>query len=529
MKRKFIGFLLSAAAFTASLTACGSAPQAEAPVFKESVSSIISRIDSIGEVDLTKESLIEKIYLDYNDLNELEAAKVSNYSVLAEARAEIATLYNTKERDCPRMDRTKINIGTYCVNTWTDENLQWVADAGIDFIIGVPYNDNSLALCEKYGIGAFLSYLPAWFGTPDNIGQYESRIPSGSFDSYAENFVDHPSIWALDLGDEPGAFEFPHYGVMINEAENLFPNQMAFLNLHPIDKRVTKLHVDDYYIYIDEYVKNVGTDYISFDYYPIHKERSDNYFGDFSYFLENLNVVAAACRESDKDLWAVMQAGSWLENQYLTLNDLKMQTYSALTHGAKAILWACWQDGWFSSNTNMINGNMERTPVYYEIVKMNSIIEELSPVYMRYTNKETVAISGIDFLEQHPDLDPYNYAKNNDHTLRQDVFKNIEVSDSEKTVIAGYFEKNIGNGSAMMFLNATNWLSLNDEISGNIDQSGVFDPESERVWISFELDGTESRVTAYYPETAYELLPNEDGVYCFEVDNADGVFVTVEY
>ncbi len=81
--------------------------------------------------------------------------------------------------------------------------------------------------------------------------------------------------------------------------------------------------------------------------------------------------------------------------------------------------------------------------------------------------------------------------------------------------ILGSFVKNDGNGEAVMF--------------ANISDFTYYSEDSPTAMISFSLKDENSEVVAYYPHGAVRLYPNADGVYSFELENASGVFVTVEH
>ena len=533
MKKLFkSAFTLSVALATVLATSCAKEEPLEAPSFNDSMSAaeIVERINNIGEATKENEVLIEEIFIDYTQLNDKDKKAVTNYDVLDAARNTVTKLYHTEEKDGPKFDRSKIQIGTYCLYNTSEERIQWLKEAGIDFVAGAPYNMDVLDLFSKYEIGAFISYLPGWYGGDgSNSGGFASAVPSGTYDSYAASFVDHPAIWAVDVGDEPSAEDFPHYGVMIDEAKKLFPNQLVYLNVYPLEANENQQGCVTYEKYIQTYIDNIDTDYLSFDFYDIReKDVYERKSADSEFYMlrhvENLRIVANACRENNMDMYTVMQAGaySYTDRNYVTTEQLNTQLYTALAFGSQVINWACWESGWFDPNTNMIDSTGSRTPVYYSVQEVNANIKALSPVYMRYYNTDTAFVGNPKAIKK-PYVtygdDSLDFLKKDGNVLDQDMFRNITVSSDNSKILAGAFVKRDGNGEAILFADVTDFFGDN-EISGE-----MFERE---VTVSFSVKDPDMKVIIYYPEIAYELEPDENGIYSFGITNTEGIFITAE-
>ena len=531
---------------TALTTACGNQSSIEPPRLDtgSTGAEISARIAEIGDVSLEKELLIEEIYIDYMEMTDLQKEKVENIDVLNDAREQISKLYNTEEKDGPRIDRSKILTGVYCFYTQNEQGVQWAKEAGIDIIIGAPYNTAFLDLLQKYEMGAFLSYLPSWWGDGGQRGgQMASSIPSGAYNSYAESFVDHPAIWAMDVGDEPSALDFPHYGILIDEAKELFPNQLIFLNLYPNYANQQQQGTPTYEEHIQIYSDNVNTDYISWDFYNIlirsprlNKNTSNGrnlINGQMLIHVENLRIVADICRKTNRDVWTVIQAGANSDKNsdsqtthFITEDQALLQIYTGLTFGTKAFYWACWQDGWNDPNTNMVNSAGERTESYYSVQTANAKLKELSPVYMKYTNTDTAFFGDTNQITNPPyytikssDADVYDFIANDGNVLDQDTFKDITVTRDDAIILAGSFVKNVGDGTAMMFANVSDFVAY--EV---IESIHTHQYETK---IQFKITVPNAKVYIYHTDYTAELVPNDDGVYSFELMNTQGAFVTV--
>ncbi len=524
--------LAFAAATILATTSCAKEEPMEVMSFNENITApeIVEKINNMGEATIENEAFIEEIFIDYTNLPDSEKAKVSNYGDLDKARNAVTKLYHTEVKDGPRFDRSKIQIGTYCLYNTSEERIKWLNEAGIDFVAGAPYNHDVLDLFSKYEIGAFISYLPGWYGGDgSNAGGFASAVPSGAYDSYAANFVDHPAIWAVDVGDEPSALDFPHYGVMIDEAKELFPNQLVYLNIYPLEANENQQGCTTYEEYIQIYVDNIDTDYLSFDFYDIRELQVDNDRNNTSELfmlrhVENLRIVAEACREKGIDMYTVMQAGaySYKDLDYITVKQLNSQLYTALAFGSQLINWACWESGWFDPNTNMIDYAGNRTPAYYNVQQVNSNIKALSPVYMRYYNTDAAFVGNPDAIVV-PNVycgeDSLNFLKKDGNVFEQDMFRNISVKSNSSKILAGSFTKIEGEGDAILFSNVTEFFGEDEIYHSEIVTATE---------ISFTLKDADRKVVIYYPELAYVMEPDENGVYRFSLENTDGVFITAE-
>ena len=137
-----------------------------------------------------------------------------------------------------RMNRSKINIGTYCLQSYarSEAHIRDLRECGIDFVIGMQSTDTAtLDLMAQYGVGCVANgVLPGWWGgNGERAGQLSQINPMKSYEAGAANFKDHPAIWGIDIGDEPSALDFPYYGRVYSKVNAMFPNQFTYLNLYP--------------------------------------------------------------------------------------------------------------------------------------------------------------------------------------------------------------------------------------------------------------------------------------------------------
>lgn len=298
-----------------------------------------------------------------------------------------------------RFDRSRLNIGTYCIDTYArdEEHVRQMKECGIDFLTAAPADPELLDNCAKYGIGVVATgILPGWWGGDgDNAGKMETSIPLDKIREAAAKFADHPAIWGIDAGDEPSALDFPHYGRLIALAEELFPGKLVYLNLYPNYASVaensssevrSQLGTATYQEYIDRYIEHVKTDYLCLDNYEFAAGTKNLY--------DNLRIAANACRADGRDFWMVIQVNSSKPEKWLSEDMLRHQAFSCLAFGAVSLNWACWTAGWWHNEVLDKAGN--KTEQYEKLKTVNAEVRRLEGEYMAHRNVRTVFLGKPD-------------------------------------------------------------------------------------------------------------------------------------
>jgi len=303
-----------------------------------------------------------------------------------------------------RMNRNRLNIGTYILQPYarSEQHIKDIAEAGIDFVIGMEYDTAALEHMQKYGVGVIASVLPGWWGGDgDNAGTMAEQRPLEIYDERAAAFKDHPMIWGVEVGDEPSALDFPHYGKVMNRVDHIFPSQFPYLNLYPNyasvaqnnDKQtVNQLGTATYEEHIARYCEYVDSDYICYDFYLYACNVTKHY--------ENLRVVAEACQKTGRDLWIVLQVNSSREKEWMSENNLRFQAFSSMAFGAENIIWACYTAGWWHNQVLDKDGN--KTEQYDKLKKVNREIHTIAEEYMRFRRVSIhfVGYAGNEDMEQ---------------------------------------------------------------------------------------------------------------------------------
>ncbi|MCL2813192.1 MAG: hypothetical protein FWD23_01185 [Oscillospiraceae bacterium] len=337
---------------------------------------------------------------------------------------------------------------------WTDEGVKQAAETGADFIMAVESPEPLTDLCEKYNLGIISTsnITPMWWGGDgDNAGGYAAHFPVERLDEIQKTYPESPAVWGDYPVDEPNSKDFAHIDKVVKRYTELFPDKLPFINLYPnyasIPKNtgeevVSQLGNFSYAEHIDQYVREVGLPYICFDYYP--------FTGVFSTYLENLDIVARACKSSKKEMWVIIQTGAWKAEAALEAHQLDWQVYLCLAYGAKAIIHASYSKGWWDESTSCVNLKGEKNPIYEYAKRINSVLHSLlGSEFLKYEYLHTGVCGDI---------------ASSDERIRSQLSKQAGVEkpsglpditiEADRAVVAGYFKKS--DGFAVMLTNSHN-------------------------------------------------------------------------
>jgi len=323
-----------------------------------------------------------------------------------------------------RMDRSKLQIGTYCLAHYarTEAHVRDVKDCGIDFIYGIPATDRAtLDLCAKHGLGVIATgAVPFWHGMGgEQAGQMRQLRPLDGYVAAMEKYADHPAIWMLDYVDEPSALDFPWIARVTRLMQEKSPKGVVpYINLYPnyasvvgntAKQTVNQLGTATYAEHVAAYMANVPLDYVCFDFYVYSARGEKARKAKLEKFHENFKDLADACRATGKSLWYIPQVNSSYGELWLSENMLRFQAHLALAYGAEQIDWACWSreaggetadmpglTGWWTNNVLTLTG--EKTEQYAKLKKVNGELHRLGDRYMKYRNVATRRVDGGAFV-----------------------------------------------------------------------------------------------------------------------------------
>ncbi len=412
----------------------------------------------------------------------------------------------------------KIRFGVYTpVSIFEEEQVRLLAEAGVDYatvkIDWIPKDKRAdfFDWLYKYGIQATIR-------DPEFIKLYDgaSLIDFDKFDKCP--FKDHPAVVSGTYVDEPGLRHFKVIGEEIKKFKERYPNLNVNINLLPMYANSAQLDggawqaaieyydttTEEFRHYIDEYVKNVDTEFIGLDVYPLNRipdpERPDEFPAyykteEYAGYCKNIEIVADACRRTGRDFHICVQSCSWADNVREPRGyEMRWQMYTMLSYGAVMFYYYVFADRVRHSGT-VLNCRGETTPLYYDIKKIASGIKKLSDIYLSYRNLGAFNVNCDPKITPCLDMEsPYL------------GFKAIEKIESDIPLLVGCFEKKEGEGNAFTLVNYNGFETL------------------ESHTVRLKADGK----LTLYREGEPTVLTGKDGFYEIELSVGEGVFVTIE-
>lgn len=402
-----------------------------------------------------------------------------------------------------RFDRDRLLFGAYCfrVDEHFEETREWFREAGLQFPVSVSGEDLTEEDLD-------------WF-TANGLG----LIAPGS-DYYLN--MKHDAIWGIDLRDEPPADDF---AVLQEQVQDLYaqdPNRFPLINLLPMYASGEQLGENDalpgfvgdspldtfceravrYRMHVSDYIGTVDSDIISVDIYPL-SVKEDGALDTYMHWMRNLDILAAACRETGRDLWVITQAAGLADvgdgvasyRYCKTVEDQRWQNYVTIAFGAKAIIYGCYYGGWWNDDSHMLNDAGERTDTYYAVKQVNEEMSVFAGEYGKYENQGAVMYNRI-----HPHASGVSLGTTKVKAKYKPRMR------TAAPVLCGCFTEKDGDGRAFVFTN-------------------MYDPELAKTASFTATFPGAKRITLYRKGEKTVIDGNK---LKLTLDSREGVFVTVD-
>lgn len=181
-------------------------------------------------------------------------------------------------------------------------------------------------------------------------------------------FKDHPAVVGWHLKDEPVMAEYPGLAELAKKIKAIDKDNFVYINLRPSDATEEQMGAPDYATYINEYVRQVPIDFLSFDKYPCQLDKDGKlYVLDFWY--DNLQIFANLSKQLNKDFWAFASGIKFEPEQATpTIETLRIQMYTNLAYGAQGLQYFVYQ------NTT--------SPTWAAVKQMNEEIQNFAKVFL---------------------------------------------------------------------------------------------------------------------------------------------------
>lgn len=195
-----------------------------------------------------------------------------------------------------------------------------------------------------------------------------------------KNYMNHPALHSYLVQDEPEYKEFAKLAATVSSYKQIDPNHPSYINLFPnqIDSARSG---GSYSKYIQGYLDQVKTDFLSFDMYPV----GINSFNQDEWY-EALEIVSQKTRAANIPFWGFIQSVVWDKSSIPVpkIEYMRIEAYSNLAYGAQGIEYFTYGTPSTFSDAP-ITEDGEKTNAYYLVQQMNREIQNRAFVFHNAT------------------------------------------------------------------------------------------------------------------------------------------------
>ncbi len=256
----------------------------------------------------------------------------------------------------------------------TIERYQELKEAGIThsltFFPNLAALQKALDIADKVGIKMFVN-CHELITDPENT---------------VRKVMNHPAVAGYHLIDEPGIASFQKWGELARRIQAVDSKHFCYVNLFPnFADSEKQLGTKDYRKYVSECAKQIPLQFLSFDYYPVMKDRLSKTW------YENLEQFSDESKKAGKPFWAFALTTNY-DDAHLTpqtLASMRLQVYSDLAYGAQGIQYFTY---WSATSVDApsledqrgapISAIGKRSVVYDRVKLMSQEIKNLSGVFL---------------------------------------------------------------------------------------------------------------------------------------------------
>lgn len=212
----------------------------------------------------------------------------------------------------------------------------------------------------------------------------------------ARELCNYPALYGYLFGDEPSAEKFSTLRKTIERVRKIDSQHLFYVNLLPYyGKSILKQTKTTTY---EDYVRQataLGTQQVSFDFYPITKD------GFRSMYYANMEIVRNECQAAGLPFWGFVLATPHHVYPQPTEGSIRLQAYSNLAYGAQAIqyytYWTPRPHDAYDYHNGPIAQDGKKTGTYNIVKKINAELKQVGRLFVGAT------VKSVHHLRQIPD------------------------------------------------------------------------------------------------------------------------------
>ncbi len=299
-------------------------------------------------------------------------------------------------------------IGTgYSPYSFTDKLIETAYEAGynlISFEYWIVRNDErmheALDICDEIGMNAFV-------GAFASGGAYDRTFTDQKVREIIHDYARHESVIGYDFWDEmvPEAFS---RGKELNDwIKKNDPAKLAYSCLlpsyGPLSWNPQQQEASEYLTYVDDYLKTIDPDVISFDYYPF---AGGSTIGASDWYRD-MGLYRVKSLEYDKPFWYWYQSVDMANapNYLATIiseGQIRVGMYTGLAYGAKGLLAWLGKGYAYDTEGNKLSRFNECKNINAEVMTVGQYLFDKTTTQIYHTglpkNKDYNAIYYLDDL-----------------------------------------------------------------------------------------------------------------------------------
>lgn len=309
--------------------------------------------------------------------------------------------------------------------------------------------------------------------------------------------MNHPAVIGYNMYDEPNAALFPVLGEQLRRIREIVGEDMLIMcNLFPNYASETQLGISGekdgmtpYQQYIDRFMSEVGSDILSFDFYPFHTDTGKD-SDKVKAMLTNFSDIALCAQKYGVPTWGFVQNSSWSGTRVPNEDELRFLTHFHMIFGLQSYSYFLYCQPYnVATGEGMFKGMLtydgDHTEIYDRVKFNNEALAGLRGRYLDYSLKG--------FLTA-------NLSKGNTDSiadeLKSESFGPLVSAESKYNLLIGCFENEAGE-QAYYVLNFA--YGLHSTVTLDFGSGAAF-----TLWGSngIEQMGDQKQIT-------FDLLPGE--------------------
>lgn len=251
-----------------------------------------------------------------------------------------------------------------------DKAFSDLSNHGINLVVHgnwpLEMPDMIMATAKKYGMRIIVEApdLSVFLQSTQDPDERDVRKAAAN---YTKSLRNYSPLLRYMICDEP-ALEIANNWVLVKRTlEDADPDHPCFTTFNSVQN-------------LDIFSRKTNIHDFVMDFYPYSFNASPSSLDEEDWTMAELSRVAR-----DRPTWMVLQAfgaedAKVYPTRYPSNSELRYQTYLALTHGAKGIIFFIYQteQGW----TGMVDENQNPTPIFKEIGRLASELKAISPILL---------------------------------------------------------------------------------------------------------------------------------------------------